>query len=241
MVMDEDYMSAETGRLQVAEAARAVQISTGSVVLAGDLIVPPQPHGLVIFADGGGNSRHRANHQYVAAFLRKAGLGTLLFDLLTPEEENADLESGHLRLNIGLLTQRLVCVAHWLAEEDEARHLRLGFFGSGTEGAAALVAAADLGRGIPAVVLSGARPDLAGNALLRLKSPTLLVVAQHDPDSLEVNGEAFDMLACPKELATVPGATHLFEEPGALEQVSGLAADWFLEHLPPFGGSRFTR
>ena len=239
--MDEDYMSTDTDRLQVAEAARTVQISTGSVVLAGELIVPPHPQGLVIFADGADNGRHLSRHQFVAAFLRKAGLGTLLFDLLTDEEESADLEGGHLRLNIGLLTQRLVCVAHWLAEEDEARHLRLGFFGTGTGGAAALVAAADLGRGIPAVVLSGARPDLAGNALLRLKSPTLLVVAQGDESFLEVNGEAFDMLACPKELATIPGATHLFEEPGALAEVSRLAADWFLEHLPPFGGSRFTR
>jgi dienelactone hydrolase len=239
--MDEQYMSAETGRLQAADTARAVRISTGSADLDGELIVPANPHGLVIFADDDGNNQYLARNQFVAGLLRKAGLGTLFLDLLTTEEESSDLEGGHLRLNIGLLTQRLVCAAHWVAGEDEARHLRLGYFGSGTGGAAALVAAADLGRGIGGVVLSGARPDLAGNALLRIKSPTLLVVAERDLDLLEFNEEAFDMLACPKEFSTIPGATPGFEEPGALEQVARLASDWFLEHLRPFAGSRFTR
>ena len=239
--MDEEYMSTETGRLPAAATARTVRIATGSVALDGELIVPPNPQGLVIFAEGEGLIRDQPHREFVAALLRKAGFGTLLFDLLTAEEESNHLDGAHLRFNIGLLTQRLVCAAHWVAEEDEARQLRLGFFGTGTGGAAALVAAADLGRAIGGVVLSAARPDLAGNALLRLKSPTLLVVAQRDQDFLEFNEEAFDMLACSKEFVTVPDATHGFEEPGALEQVAQLATDWFLEHLRPFGGSRFVR
>jgi pimeloyl-ACP methyl ester carboxylesterase len=177
----------------------------------------------------------------VAELLRRSGLGTLLFDLLTTEEEAADRISGHLRFNIGLLTQRLVCAAHWVAGEDEARHLRLGFFGSSTGGGAALVAAADLGRNIGAVVSRGGRPDLAGNALRRVKAPTLLLVGERDETVLELNTETLEMLDCPKSLSVVPGASHLFEEPGALEEVATRASQWFLEHLHPFSGARFTR
>src|SRR5262245_11021434 len=221
-------MSAEIGGLQAGDAARAIRIPAGSVTLDGELDVPSNPEGLVILAQGGG-SRHNPRHQRVAALLRKAGLGTLLLDLLTAEEEESDLECSHLRLNMGLLTQRLVCAAHWVAEEDEARQLRLGFFGSNTGGGAALVAAADLGRTIGAVVSRNGRPDLAGNALRRVRSPTLLIVGENDQAVLGFNEEAFEMLACPKALNVIPGSMHLSEEPGALEETARLAADWFRE------------
>jgi len=234
-------MSAETERLQTGNLARSIRIPTGSVTLDGELAVPENAEGLVIFAHGSGSSRHSPRNQFVAEQLRKAGLGTLLLDLLTPEEGREEAASAHLRFNIGLLTQRLACAAHWVADEDEARHLRLGFFGSSTGAAAALVAAADLGKSIGAVVSRGGRPDLAGNALLRLDAPTLLIVGERDEVVLELNEEAFAMLDCEKILTVVPRATHLFEEPGALENVAKLAADWFLEHLRPFSGARFTR
>ena len=234
-------MSAETDRLQAGETTRAIQIPTGSVALEGELTVPPAPDGIVIFAHASGSSRHNPRNQEVARLLRKAGLGTLLFDLLTPAEAAEDARTGRLRFNMGLLTQRLVCAAHWVADEDEARHLRLGFFGASTGGGAALVAAADLGKFIGAVVSRGGRPDLAGNALRRVKAPVLLIVGEQDESLIEFNEEAYEMLNGEKTLAIVPGATHLFEEPGALEEVARLAADWFLEHLRPFSGARFTR
>jgi dienelactone hydrolase len=235
-------MSAETDRLQAGEiTTRAIQIPTGAVALDGELTIPPDAGGLVIFAHGSDSSRRSPRHQEIARLLRKAGLGTLLFDLLTPVEAAEDARTGRLRFNMGLLTQRLVCAAHWLADEDEARHQRLGFFGAGTAGGAALVAAADLGRFIGAVVLRGGRPDLAGNALRRVKAPVLLIVGERDEPSLEVNEEAYEMLRGEKTLAVVPDATHHFEEPGALEEVARLAADWFLEHLRPFSGARFAR
>lgn len=234
-------MSAETDRLQTGNLARSIRIPTGSVTLDGELAVPDNAEGLVIFAHGSGSSRHSPRNQFVAQSLRKAGLGTLLLDLLTSEEGREEAASAHLRFNIGLLTQRLACAAHWVADEDEARHLRLGFFGSSTGAAAALVAAADLGKSIGAVVSRGGRPDLAGNALLRLETPTLLIVGGLDEAVLELNEEAYEMLDCEKILTVVPRATHLFEEPGALEDVARLAADWFLEHLRPFSGARFTR
>jgi len=229
-------MSAKTDRLQAGETSRAVQIPTGSVNLDGELAVPPDAAGLVIFAHGSG--RRSPRNQEIARLLRKAGLGTLLFDLLTPAEAAEDARDSRLRFNIGLLTQRLVCAAHWVADEDEARHMRPGFLGAGTGGGAALVAAADLGKTIGAVVSRGGRPDLAGNALRRVKAPTLLVVGERDEAVLEWNEEAYEMLDCEKTLAIVPRATHAFEEPGALEEVARLAADWFLEHLSPFSGAR---
>jgi dienelactone hydrolase len=234
-------MSAETDRLETGNLARSIRIPTGSVTLDGELAVPENAEGLVIFAHGSGSSRHSPRNQFVAQSLRKAGLGTLLFDLLTPEEGREEAASAHLRFNIGLLTQRLACAAHWVADEDEARHLRIGFFGSSTGAAAALVAAADLGKSIGAVVSRGGRPDLAGNALLRLETPTLLIVDKRDEIVLELNEEAYAMLDCEKTLTVVPRATHLFEESGALENVAKFAADWFLEHLRPFSGARFTR
>src|SRR5437773_9673450 len=154
--------------------------------------------------------------------LRESGLGTLLFDLLTVEQTASDASPGRLRFNMGLLTQRLVCAAHWVAEEDDARHLRLGFFGCSTGGGAALVAAADLGKSIGAVVSRGGRPDLAGNALRRVKAPTLLIVGELDEPVISLNEEAYELLACEKDLQIVRGASHLFEEPGALEEVARL-------------------
>ena len=234
-------MSAETNRLQAGEVARDIRIPTGSVTLEGDLIVPADAHGLVIFAHGSGSNRRSPRNQYVARLFHKVGLGTLLFDLLTPEELAEKSRGAHLDFNMGLLTQRLACAAHWVADEDEARHLRIGFFGASTGGGASLVAAADLGKSIGAVVSRGGRPDLAGNALRRVKAPTLLIVGERDETVIELNEEAYEMLDCEKTLTIVPGATHLFEEPGTLEEVARLAADWFLEHLRPFSGSRFTR
>ena len=234
-------MNADIKNAAQTEAGRPVKIPAGSVSLDGELIVPGDPAGLVIFAHGSGSSRFSPRHRHVAQLLRQAGLGTLLFDLLTPHEERADAGRGTLRFNIGLLTQRLVCAAHWLAGEDEARHQRLGFLGSSTGGGAALVAAADLGRNIGAVVSHGGRPDLAGNALRRVKCPTLLIVGEHDEDVMELNEEALELLDCQKRLSVMPNATHLFEEPGALEEVARLAGDWFCEHLGHAHGSRLPR
>ena len=233
-------MSAETDRLQAGETSRAIRIPTGSVTLDGELIVPPDAAGLVIFA-GCGGGLHSPRQRRVAQLLRKAGLGTLLFDLLTPGEGAQESEAGRLCFNIGLLTQRLACAAHWVADEDEARHQRLGIFGAATGAGAALVAAADLGKAVGAVVSCSGRPDLAGNALRRVKAPTLLVVGERDEDVLELNEEAYDMLGCEKTLAIIPGVTQLLEETNALEEVARLATDWFIEHLMPFSGARFRR
>jgi putative phosphoribosyl transferase len=224
-------MSADIRHVESTDSPRAIRIPSGSVTLEGELHVPAGAAGVVLFAHGSGSSRHSPRNRFVAEQLRKSGLGTVLFDLLTPEEERLDDARGHLRFNIGLLTQRLACAAHWVAEEDEARHLRLGFFGSSTGGGAALVAAADLGKVVGAVVSRGGRPDLAGGALRRVKCPTLLIVGELDEPVIALNEEAYELLACEKELQIVRGASHLFEEPGALEEVARLASGWFLEHL----------
>lgn len=228
-------MNADMTNAQHGDPTLAVHIPVGSVSLDGELLVPSAAEGIVLFAHTGGPPGPRL--RLLAQLLRKAGLGTLLFELITPLEARAD--AGHLRFNIGLLTQRLVSVAHWLGEEDEARHQRLGFFGAGTGAGAALVAAADLGKTIGAVVSSGGRPDLAGNALLRLKCPTLLIVGERDDEAVELNEEAYGMLDCEKELRLIRGATHSFEETGALEEVARLTAEWFLEHLHLSSGARF--
>jgi pimeloyl-ACP methyl ester carboxylesterase len=197
--------------------------------------------GVVVFAHGSGSSRHSPRNQFIARRLRQAGLGTLLFDMLTPNEESTETVGRHLRFNMGLLTQRLVSAAHWLAGEDEARHLHIGFFGSNTGGGAALVAAADLGEEISAVVVRGGRVDLAGGALRRVKCPTLLIVGERDELVREFNEETWELLPCEKELVVVPGATHLFEEPGALEQIARLGAEWFETHLQGVSGGRIRQ
>lgn len=231
-------MSAETSRLNPGDTTRQVIIPAGSVSLDGELSVPDDLRGLVIFAHGSGSSRHSPRNHLVAERLRRAGFGTLLFDMLTPQEVSSKNVEEHLQLNMGLLTQRLVCAAHWLASEDEARHQHIGFFGSNTGGGAALVAAADLGSDISAVVVRGGRADLAGGALRRVKCPTLLIVGRRDEDVLELNEEAYELLTCEKSLSIVPDASHNFEETGTLEQVARLGADWFDRHLCSFSGSR---
>jgi putative phosphoribosyl transferase len=209
--------------------ARDVQIRSGAAMLHGDLSIPTGAHGVVLFAHGSGSSRHSPRNQFVARTIREAGVGALLFDLLTAEEEAVDAGSGHLRFDIGLLAARLIDATYWL--KGELDYLRVGYFGSSTGGGAALVAAAELGEIVSAVVSRGGRPDLAGDVLPQVKSPTLLIVGGLDYPVIEMNEEALARLRCEKELKIVPGATHLFEEPGTLEQVADLAAEWFQRHL----------
>ena len=185
----------------------------------------------MLFAHGTGSSRHSPRNQYVARVIRQGGLGTLLFDLLTSGEEQAEASTGRLRFNIPLLAGRLIEVTRWALGEAAGVPLNAGYFGSSTGAAAALMAAADLGETIGAVVSRGGRPDLAAGALERVTAPTLLIVGGDDTAVLRLNEEACDRLVCEKELRIVAGASHLFEEAGALETVAGMAADWFVRHL----------
>src|SRR5918999_3678385 len=211
-----------------------VQIPSGEAVLDGELNVPVGASGLVLFAHGSGSSRHSPRNQYVAQVIRKANVGTLLFDLLTREEESVDIRTRHLRFDIGLLARRLADATNWVKREADLWHLRVGYFGASTGGGAALVAAAELGEDVGAVVSRGGRPDLAGpEALQHVKSPTLLIVGGLDAPVIGMNREAYNWLRCEKELKIVPGASHLFEEPGTLEEVARLAADWFQRYLRP--------
>src|SRR6266516_3823842 len=209
--------------------ARDVQIRSGTVILQGDLSIPAGAQGVVLFANGSGSSRHSPRNQFVARTIREAGVGTLLFDLLTREEEAIDVDTRHLRFDIGLLAERLIDATYWL--KGDLSHLGVGFFGSSTGGGAALVAAAELGDSVGAVVSRGGRPDLAGDALPKVKSPTLLIVGGLDYPVIEMNEEALERMRCEKELKIVPGATHLFEEPETLQEVARLAANWFQRHL----------
>lgn len=211
--------------------ARSARIPIGEASLEGDLAIPAGASGIVIFAHGSGSSRHSPRNRRVAEVIREAGLGTLLFDLLTPEEETVDLYTRHLRFNIELLAERLIQATRWVANQDETRNLSLGYFGASTGAAAALIAAARLGEKIGAIVSRGGRPDLAGAALPLVKSPTLLIVGGHDHPVIELNERAYEQIRCEKEMRIIPGATHLFEEPGALKQVAELAAVWFSDHL----------
>lgn len=224
------------GRTGHAGAARehGVRIPSGEALLEGELNMPAGATGLVLFAHGSGSSRHSPRNQCVARVIREAGVGTLLFDLLTREEEAVDLRTRHLRFDIGLLARRLAEATDWVKREADLWHVRVGFFGASTGGGAALVAAALIGEEVGAVVSRGGRPDLAGPAALQgVKSPTLLIVGGLDVPVIKMNEEAYAWLRCEKELKIVPGATHLFEEPGALEEVARLAARWFQEHLQP--------
>ena len=222
-------MSPTTGT-SVAEKG-AVQIEAGAVLLNGELKVPEKARGIVLFAHGSGSSRHSPRNQYVARVIRNAGVGTLLFDLLTGSEEEIDNYTRELRFDIDLLARRLVGATNWLATQEETRHLCPGYFGASTGGGAALVAAAHMGEKIGAVVSRGGRPDLAGSALPHVKAPTLLIVGGLDGPVIRMNEDAYAKLRCEKELKIIPGATHLFEEPGKLEEVAYLAAKWFLDHL----------
>jgi putative phosphoribosyl transferase len=208
-----------------------VQIQAGREDLFGNLDIPEGATGLVVFAHGSGSSRHSPRNQFVARTLNNAGLATLLFDLLTQEEEAIDLRTREHRFNIGLLAERLVHATSWARQQEETRDLRIGYFGSSTGGAAALVAAAEIPQDVGAVVSRGGRPDLAGEALPKVQAPTLLIVGGNDDIVIELNEQARDRMRCERKLEIVPGATHLFEEPGALEQVAQLASDWFVRHL----------
>jgi putative phosphoribosyl transferase len=208
-----------------------LQIPTGRAVLSGNLTIPENAMALVLFAHGSGSSRHSPRNQFVARTLHRAGLGTLLFDLLTPEEEALDIYTREHRFNIGLLAERLVHATKWAGQQEETRDKRIGYFGSSTGGAAALFAAAELPQDVGAVVSRGGRPDLAGDALPRVQAPTLLIVGGNDDIVIELNEMARDQMRCEVKLEIIPGATHLFEEAGALEQVAKLASDWFVDHL----------
>ena len=219
----------EPSRITIPE--RAVRIDVADAALPGDLTIPPDASGVVAFAHGSGSSRHSSRNRAVAAVLQQAGLATLLMDLLTAEEETVDLRTAELRFDIDLLARRLVGAARWLTEEPATAMLPIGYFGASTGGGAALVAAAEQRQTIGAVVSRGGRPDLAGDALLRVAAPTLLVVGGNDRLVLDLNQQALQRIRAEKRLEVIPDATHLFEEPGALERVAALATDWFTRHF----------
>ncbi|HEY0696809.1 MAG TPA: dienelactone hydrolase family protein [Micromonospora sp.] len=214
------------------------------VKLPADVTIPARPVGVVLFAHGSGSSRHSPRNRAVAAELNRQGFGTVLVDLLTETEERFDLETRQLRFDIDLLTERVLAMVDQLragGEQDPAEEiarLPLGLFGASTGAAAALAAAAQRPDDVPAVVSRGGRPDLAGPALRRVRSATLLLVGELDEEVIRLNEDAREQLAGPAELRIVPGATHLFEEPGALEEVAAQAADWFTRHLADAGVSR---
>lgn len=208
-----------------------IQIKAGLLSLNGELDVPAEATGIVLFAHGSGSSRHSPRNQHVAQVIREAGVGTLLFDLLTPEEEEIDNYTREFRFDIDLLSRRLAAATNWLALNRRTKDLRQGYFGASTGAAAALVAAANPGAEIGAVVSRGGRPDLAGSALRHVKAPTLLIVGGLDEPVIGMNEEAYAQLQCVKDFQIVRGATHLFEEPGTLDKVATLAAEWFLRHL----------
>jgi putative phosphoribosyl transferase len=214
-----------------ARATRSVVVDAGGALLEGDLCIPEGARGVVLFAHGSGSSRRSPRNRRVARALNDAGLATLLIDLLSAEEGLADERTGHLRFDIGLLSQRVVDAARWLAVYPATKGLAIGGFGASTGAAAALVAAAYDPALLRAVVSRGGRPDLAGPALPLVQAPTLLVVGGRDAQVLELNREALAALRCEKRLDVVPGATHLFEEPGTLDEAARLATEWFRAHL----------
>ncbi len=210
-----------------------VRVPVGGTRLEADLALPDGARGVVVFAHGSGSSRHSPRNRYVAEVLRDAGLGTVLVDLLTKVEEQADQADAHLRFDIALLAERVVGLIDWLARHPATAGALLGLFGASTGAAAALVAAAERPGAVGAVVSRGGRPDLAGEALAGVGAPTLLVVGGADAPVIELNRRALDQLRVEAALEIVPGATHLFEEPGTLEQVARLAAEWYVRHLAP--------
>ena len=215
-----------------APVTREVRIPSGDVSLYGDLVLPSGFTGLVLFAHGSGSGRHSARNRQVAQRLQQAGIATLLFDLLTAQEEQVDLHTREHRFDIALLTQRMQDATTWAVLQPELQHASVGYFGASTGSAAAIIAAARLGKHIAAVVSRGGRPDLAGPvALAAVTAPTLLIVGGADYGVIELNEQALQQLRCDKELVVVPGATDLFEERGTLEQVAELATSWFSTHL----------
>ncbi len=208
-----------------------VRVPAGSVTLEGNLTLPDQSRGVVLFAHGSGSSRHSPRNRYVARLLNEAKLATLLIDLLTLHEEVIDARTAQLRFDIDLLAERLVDATDWLTQFPDTKDLRIGYFGASTGAAAALAAAALRPDVVGAIVSRGGHPDLAGAALMRVRAPTLLIVGEDDVQVIELNRAALAQLRCEKQLGVVPGATHLFEEPGALDVVAQLARDWFERHL----------
>jgi putative phosphoribosyl transferase len=221
-----------SGKSKPNEMESSVRIPIGGVTLEGNLGLPAGASGVVLFAHGSGSGRHSPRNRYVAERLRAAGLGTLLIDLLTEDEERIDNATAHLRFDIGLLADRLVGAIDWLEREPRTAKLSVGLFGASTGGGAALVSAAKRPERVGAVVSRGGRPDLAGEYLAIVRSPTVLIVGGDDDVVITLNKQALARLGSPvKELVIVPGASHLFEEPGKLEEVARLAADWFARHL----------
>ena len=213
---------------------QAYQVQVGNnITLEGNLNIPENPRGVVLFAHGSGSSRHSPRNQFVAQVLHEAAFATLLIDLLTADEEEQDRLTGHLRFNIDLLSQRVVGATNWLTVNPATANLKIGYFGASTGAAAALVAAAEHPLTVGAVVSRGGRPDLAGSALTAVQAPTLLIVGSKDTQVIELNRMALSLLKGEKQIEIIPGATHLFEEPGALERVAQLASQWFTRYLAP--------
>jgi putative phosphoribosyl transferase len=209
-----------------------VSVAVAEVVLQGDLSMPSAPKGIVVFAHGSGSSRHSPRNRYVAEVLNEHSLGTLLIDLLTPDEEQEGKVTGHLRFDVNLLTRRLVAITDWLTSPARGRSRdSIGLFGASTGTAAALMTAAQLPDTVKAIVSRGGRPDLAGSAASLVRAPILLIVGGKDTAVLQMNRDAMALMKCKTELKIIPGATHLFEERGALAQVASLAADWYTTHL----------
>lgn len=213
------------------EEGNAVKIPVGKATIEGNLSLPPAAKGVVLFAHGSGSSRFSPRNQYVAKVLNKAGLATLLIDLLTKEEEEVDAQTGQYRFDIDLLSKRLISATEWLRRKPSTKGLAFGYFGASTGAAAALIAAAELSGEIKAVVSRGGRPDLALDYIEKVKAPTLLIVGGDDTVVLDLNRKALKRLSVVKKLGIVSGASHLFEEHGKLEEVANLSVDWFLVHL----------
>jgi len=209
-----------------------VRIYIDGIYLEGIISIPEGARGIVVFVHGSGSSRHSPRNQYVAKELQKGGLGTLLFDLLTVEEERVDMLTRHLRFDIDLLSKRLIDTTNWILHDPDTEKLNIGYFGASTGAAAALIAAKEHSETVKAVVSRGGRPDLAESALMYVKAPTLFIVGGEDTQVIDLNRWALDRMVMPeKELKIVPGATHLFEEPGTLEEVARLAGKWFKRYL----------
>jgi dienelactone hydrolase len=206
-------------------------VDAGTVSLEGNFDLPDSPKGFVLFAHGSGSSRHSTRNRFVAGELQEHGLGTLLIDLLTAEEEEIDRITAEFRFDIPLLARRLVGATQWLLQNPEMENLRIGYFGASTGAGAAMIAAAELEQTIGAIVSRGGRPDLAGEHLARVHSPTLLIVGGRDYPVISMNRSALDRIPAEKRLEIIPGATHLFEEKGALEKAALLAAEWFVKYL----------
>jgi dienelactone hydrolase len=233
--MEKSHQAEQRSCMDISPEKKSVtyQISISrSVTLEGNLSIPEQPRGVVVFVHGSGSSRFSPRNQYVARVLQEGGFATLLIDLLTKQEEALERTTGHLRFNIDLLSERVAEVTNWLTSQPEIRDLKIGYFGASTGAAAALVAAARLPLIVRAIVSRGGRPDLAHSSLPYVKAPTLLIVGSRDTQVIQLNQMALSLLQVEKRLVLVEGATHLFEEPGTLEQVARLAREWFELHLP---------